>query len=298
MAIVFGPNGAGKSTLLKSILGAYRPSSGRVYIGEREVTYLPLNKRNIGYVPQDFALFDNMKVRDNIDFGLKVRGISRELRERIVKDVADRLGIADLLDLYPSSLSGGQRQRVAIARALAIRPSLLLLDEPISNLDPEATEYMLDLLTDLTEEFGVTTLITTQYINRLIRVASSLFFIDNGLMTPLGSPQDAMRSPRKATAARYLGFDNVIECRSIGIHCSDGPHLAIRSTSVLVSERCNDGDVVLKGRAISTFVGVDGLTRVVVRVGNSRIIGVSYEGVSKGSEVTVCIRVSEGAQVD
>lgn len=156
--VLMGRTGCGKTTLLEILCGLRQPASGRVFIGERDVTELPPGERGIGYVPQDGALFPTMTVREQIGFALMIRKRPpTEVAER-VQELAIQLGVAHLLDRRPQHLSGGERQRVALGRALAAKPSVLLLDEPLSALDEELRDDLAALLKRLQRELNLTAL--------------------------------------------------------------------------------------------------------------------------------------------
>jgi ABC-type sugar transport system ATPase subunit len=157
-AVLMGKTGCGKTTLLEILCGLRRPSGGRVLIGERDVTDLPPGERGIGYVPQDGALFPTMTVREQIGFALAIRQRLSEETSARVKELADQLSVAHLLDRLPQHLSGGERQRVALGRALAAKPNVLLLDEPLSALDEELRDDLATLLKRVQRELGLTAL--------------------------------------------------------------------------------------------------------------------------------------------
>lgn len=290
VALVFGPNGAGKTTLLKTILGFYRPIEGKIIINGVDSTYMPINRRNIGYVPQSTALFDNMSVRDNVEFGLKVRGVPRKEREKLVREMAERLHIAELLDRRVSELSGGQMQRVAIARAVIVRPSLLLLDEPTSNLDPTSVEELIDIIRHVTKEFGITTIIVSHSISKLLRLASRLLFMSGGKLIDLGDVETALRNPVKAEAAVYLGYDNIIPCNAISSQlCDSSRALATRYNFVLIGGDPKCDGISLDGFVEQIYVGLDGVRRAVARVGNLKVTGLAEDHVMPG-ESKICIK--------
>ena len=156
--VLTGPNGAGKTIMIKLIAGLLKPKSGEIRLLTRTMTHLPPWERNVGYVPQDGVLFPNRTVRGNIEFGLEVRGMDREAVEAGVGEAADLIGIGNLLDRTTDGLSGGERQKVALARALAFRPSVLLLDEPISAIHEDTRDALCGVLRTVQRETGVTAL--------------------------------------------------------------------------------------------------------------------------------------------
>ncbi len=160
-AVLAGPSGTGKTTTLEAVCGLRRIDAGKIVVDGREVTRLPPAERRIGFVPQDGALFPHLTVRENAGFALKVMGWNRERQEARVRELADRLGILPLLDRPVTGLSGGEKQRVALARALAASPPVLLLDEPLSALDPASRGHLREILHDLRLAGGVTLLHVT-----------------------------------------------------------------------------------------------------------------------------------------
>jgi ABC-type sugar transport system ATPase subunit len=160
-AVLMGRTGSGKTSLLEILCGLRAPISGTVWIDEREVTSLSPGERGIGYVPQDGALFPTLTVRQQIGFGLRMRGVPAPEIEARVLEAANRVGVSALLDRTPPGLSGGERQRVALARALVVKPSVLLLDEPLASVDEETQDDLMDLLQKTQREHRITVLHVT-----------------------------------------------------------------------------------------------------------------------------------------
>ncbi len=181
--MLMGRTGTGKTTILEAIAGLKHVTSGRILLGERDVTGLKPAERNIGYVPQDGALFSTMTVREHLSFALDIRKVAKPNIEERVSELADLLEIGDLLDRLPRGLSGGEKQRVAIGRALSFRPSTLLLDEPLSALDDDTRNQLYSLLKHVQEHTGVTTLHVTHHMQDVERLADNLFRIDAGVIT-------------------------------------------------------------------------------------------------------------------
>jgi len=188
-AVLMGRTGCGKTTLLEILCGLRRPSSGRVFIGEKDITHSPPGERGIGYVPQDGAMFPTMTVAQNIGFALRLRHRPANEIQKRVNELARHLGVAHLLDRLPHNLSGGERQRVALGRALAAKPSVLLLDEPLSALDEELRDDLAALLKNIQRELGITALHITHSRSEAARLADVLFRLDDGrvLEAPLPS---------------------------------------------------------------------------------------------------------------
>lgn len=181
--VLMGRTGCGKTTLLEILCGLRQPAGGRVLIGERDVTALPPGERGIGYVPQDGAMFPTMTVREQIGFALKIRHWSAETIAARVQELSGQLGVAHLLDRLPQHLSGGERQRVALGRALAAKPSVLLLDEPLSALDEELRDELAALLKRVQREFGLTALHITHSRREAEQLADVVFRMEAGQVT-------------------------------------------------------------------------------------------------------------------
>lgn len=182
-AVLMGKTGSGKTTLLEAIAGLKRATSGRIVLDGRDVTRLRPSERNMGYVPQDGALFTTMSVREQLGFALAIRRVPRREIEQRVAELAEMLGIQHLLDRSIHGLSGGERQRVAIGRALSFRPSTLLLDEPLSAVDDGTRQHMYALLEHVRRRTGGTTLHVTHNIEEATRLADRVFHLDQ-LMQP------------------------------------------------------------------------------------------------------------------
>ncbi len=179
-AVLMGRSGSGKTSLLELLCGLRFPSSGAIWIGDREITNLTPGERSIGYVPQDGALFPTMTVRENIGFAPRIRGESGPGSRAAVESLAERLGIAGVLDRKPQHLSGGERQRVALARALAAKPSVLVLDEPLSALDEELREDLARLLKEIQRDLKLTTLHVTHHRQEAAQLADHVLRLENG----------------------------------------------------------------------------------------------------------------------
>lgn len=198
-AVLMGRTGSGKTTLLESITGLKRVQSGRILLDDQDVTNRKPAERNIGYVPQDGALFTTMNVRDQLAFALSIRRQPKEVIEQRVEELAHLLHIEHLLERTVRGLSGGERQRVALGRALSFRPSILCLDEPLSALDDDTRQRMYVLLQQVRQQTGVTTLHVTHSIDEAEHLADCLFRVDSGGVTR--QPVPARRSPVEQPAS-------------------------------------------------------------------------------------------------
>jgi ABC-type sugar transport system ATPase subunit len=193
--VLMGKTGSGKTTILEAICGLRRIEKGTVQLAGEEVTQRRPGDRGIGYVPQDRALFQTMTVRENLSFAPSLRGWGRAEIDVRVEELASLLGIAPLLDRSPAGLSGGEAQRVALGRALAARPKILLLDEPLSALDDETWEGMIDLLVEVRKATGVTTLHVTHRREEARRLADRVLILADGAVRS-AAPADLQEQPK------------------------------------------------------------------------------------------------------
>ncbi|ASJ10049.1 molybdenum ABC transporter ATP-binding protein [Thermococcus sp. P6] len=209
--IILGPSGAGKTVLLEIIAGIIAPDSGRIVLGEKDVTEWPPERRGLAYIPQNYALFPNMNVYDNIAFGLRLRKLpEREIKKK-VGETAEVLGIDHLLHRKPRTLSGGEAQRVAIARALVIEPELLLLDEPFANLDVRKRSELMDEMKRWRKELDFTALHVTHSFEEAVSLGDRVGVMLNGRLVQVGSVREVFSRPASEEVARFLGFENIIE---------------------------------------------------------------------------------------
>ncbi|MFJ7298397.1 ABC transporter ATP-binding protein [Streptomyces sp. NPDC099088] len=208
---LLGPSGSGKTTALRAVAGFVRPAAGRVFIGDRDVTDLPPYRRGIGMVVQQYALFPHMRVEDNVAFGLKAqRAPKGEIRGRVA-EALEMTGMAAYARRHPRELSGGQQQRVAIARALAIRPGVLLLDEPLSALDARLRSGMLTELARLHRELpDVSILYVTHDQVEALTLADRIAVMDRARLRDVGTPQELYRAPRTEFTASFVGNANLL----------------------------------------------------------------------------------------
>ncbi len=206
-----GPSGCGKTTLIRLIAGFETAQNGQVFIGDREVSHLPPWRRNVGMVFQSYALWPHMTVRKNVAFGLEERHVPRsQVRERVNKAL-DLVGLLDFSDRRPSQLSGGQQQRVALARTIVIEPQVLLLDEPLSNLDAGLRVQMRRELRQLQRKLSLTTIFVTHDQEEANTTADRIAVISDGIVQQVGSPMELYDRPANLFVAKFLGVANVLE---------------------------------------------------------------------------------------
>jgi putative spermidine/putrescine transport system ATP-binding protein len=218
---LLGPSGCGKSTTLKAIAGLVPIDRGAITIGGRDVTRTPINKRNIGMVFQNLALFPHMTVAENIAFGLKMRGLARPERDMKVRQALALVHLPDYGARYPHQLSGGQQQRVAIARALVINPGVLLLDEPFAALDRKLREAMQIELRDLTRRVGITAVFVTHDQEEALTLSDRIVVMNAGRVEQTGTPDAVYSRPETRFVADFMGARNIIEARLMQVAGGD-----------------------------------------------------------------------------
>jgi len=208
---LLGPSGCGKTTTLRIIAGFEKPDKGKIYFNDIVMNDVPPYERNIGIVFQDYALFPHMTVYDNISFGLKLRKLSKEEIKRRVSWALELVGLKGFEDRYPEQLSGGQQQRVALARALVIEPQLLLLDEPLSNLDAKIRERLRGEIKRIQKELGITTIYVTHDQEEAMAISDRIAVMSVGKIEQVGNPLDLYYNPKNEFVAKFLGLSNILE---------------------------------------------------------------------------------------
>ncbi|WP_225733564.1 ABC transporter ATP-binding protein [Pseudoclavibacter sp. CFCC 13611] len=211
MLTLLGPSGCGKTTTLQMIAGLLQPSSGRVLVGGRDITPVPVHRRNMGVVFQDYALFPHLSVGRNVSFGLEMRGITASERARRVNDVLALVGLDSVERRGVAELSGGQRQRVALARALVIDPSILLLDEPLSNLDATLRTQLRDEIRAAQLRSGTTAVFVTHDQQEALAVSDRIAVLSDGHVEQVGTPNDVFDRPTTRFVATFIGQTNVLD---------------------------------------------------------------------------------------
>jgi ABC-type Fe3+/spermidine/putrescine transport system ATPase subunit len=206
-----GPSGCGKTTTMRMIAGLEYPDEGEVFFDGEDVTNLPSFRRNTGMVFQNYALWPHMKVFENVAYGLRVRKVEQAELKKRVNDALELVHLGGLGDRFPSQLSGGQQQRVALARVMVINPSVLLLDEPLSNLDAKLRVEMREEIKDLQKELGITTIYVTHDQEEAMAVSDRVAIQNHGVIRQVGSPSDIYSYPRDVFIATFIGRGAILE---------------------------------------------------------------------------------------
>jgi len=208
---LLGSSGCGKTTLLRAIAGFNMPSGGAIRVDGRDVTRLPPDKRGMALVFQSYALWPHMTVAQNMGYGLRIRGVAKQTIKQKVEDIARLLGLDVLLERKPAALSGGQRQRVALGRALAIQPDILLLDEPLSNLDARIRLSVRHEISALQLRLGITAVHVTHDREEAMVMADRIVILNNGEIAQAGAPEEVYNHPASDFVAAFMGAENLVE---------------------------------------------------------------------------------------
>lgn len=288
---LLGPSGCGKTTLLRMIAGFNSIEGGDFYFGDRRINDLDPSKRNIGMVFQNYAIFPNMTVEKNVEFGLKNRNVSKEDRAVEVKKFLKLMQIEDFAERMPEKLSGGQQQRVALARALVIKPDVLLMDEPLSNLDAKLRIEMRTAIKQLQNSIGITTVYVTHDQEEAMAVSDRIAVFNHGVIQQIGTPKALYQRPANLFVANFIGHSNELEgsltkengqmvisvCDDYSFvlnnvkeeHCQEGVlpvKLAVRPEEWIIQEETEAG---IEGTIIdSIFLGLN--THYLIQLSNGK----------------------------
>ncbi|MGH3065143.1 MAG: ABC transporter ATP-binding protein [Gaiellaceae bacterium] len=227
-----GPSGCGKTTALRLIAGFDRPTSGRVFLGGKDVTHVGPNRRGIGMVFQAYSLFPNMTAEANVAFGLKIRRDPRQARARRVAELLELVGLADAAKRYPHQLSGGMQQRVALARALAIEPSVLLLDEPLSALDAKVRVQLREEIRRIQTRLGITTIYVTHDQEEALSISDRVAVLSRGRIEQIAPPAEIYGAPGTPFVAEFVGTMNRVQAT---VSDAERGELEIAGTGVAVT---------------------------------------------------------------
>ena len=247
---LLGPSGCGKTTTLRCIAGFEEPTAGHILFDDLDIVGLPPERRNIGMVFQNYALFPHMTVRQNLAFGLEMRGVPKsEMAERIAR-VLETVQLGDLGERYPRQLSGGQQQRIALARAMVIEPSILLLDEPLANLDAKLREEMRFFVRSLQKRVGITTVYVTHDQAEAMVISDRIVVMFDGHIHQVGAPDEIYSRPVSREVASFIGLSNFVEGRVRGAD-DDGVFTLETAVGTL---RCAYSETLAEGREVALIV--------------------------------------------
>ena len=213
---LLGPSGCGKTTTLRMVAGLLDPTEGEILIKDRRVNDVPIHKRNLGLVFQNYALFPHKTIAENVAFGLKYRGVPKEEQKKRVQDALELVQLPGVGERYPKQLSGGQQQRIALARAIVIEPDVLLLDEPLSALDANLREDMRVELKRIQERIGVTTMFVTHDQSEALAMSDQIVVMSAGRVEQVGPPEEVYNTPASEFVANFLGASNILSADYAG----------------------------------------------------------------------------------
>ncbi|TIC86114.1 ABC transporter ATP-binding protein [Crenobacter intestini] len=211
LVALIGPSGSGKTTLLRLTAGLITGHSGRIVLGGRDLSNMPVHERHIGMMFQHYALFPHLTVLENVAYGLKMAGVKTDERRKKSQKMLELVGLGALAARRPAQLSGGQQQRVALARALAYSPQALLLDEPLSALDASIRGQLRDQIRQLQQQFGATTVLVTHDQEEALAMADRIALLDQGRVLQYGTPTELYENPKNEIVARFVGLSTIVE---------------------------------------------------------------------------------------
>ncbi|WP_246776820.1 ABC transporter ATP-binding protein [Microvirga sp. VF16] len=292
LVALLGPSGCGKTTTLRMVAGLIKPTDGRIVVGGHDITVMPPYRRDMGLVFQSYALFPHMSVAKNVAFGLEMRSVPKPEIERRVKEALAMVRLEALAERKPRELSGGQQQRVALARALVIRPSILLLDEPLSNLDAKLRDEMRNEIRDIQQSLGITAVFVTHDQVEALSMCDKVVVMRGGKLEQVGTPVDVYEHPATPFVASFVGRTNRLEGTAHG----DG-RVAIGSMDVRVPGRPGGKvEIMIRPHRMKLVeagsgedVAADGVNRIAGRLTRVTFIGdlLQYHVDVDGTEIVV-----------
>lgn len=272
---LLGPSGCGKSTTLRVVAGFIDPQGGTFTLDGDDMTKVPVHKRNFGLVFQSYALFPHLSVYDNVAFGLRTRKMDKAVIDRKVSEILEVCGLTEFKDRFPKQMSGGQRQRVALARALVIEPKLLLLDEPLSNLDAKLRLSMRVEIKRLQKKLGITTLFVTHDQEECFSISDKVAVMNGGVIEQYDTPENIYSRPATEFVARFIGFENFLELQRV----DENTYRAADGSTFAVDMECGSENFAGTIRPDDIRLAQDGQTENVIQgtVGVRTFLGKSYQ---------------------
>lgn len=291
---LLGPSGCGKTTTLRVVGGFVENQGGEFILDGKDLTKVPVHKRNFGFVFQSYALFPHLSVYDNVAFGLKLRKLDKDQIDKKVNEVLAVCGLEEFAKRFPKQMSGGQRQRVALARALVIEPDLLLLDEPLSNLDAKLRINMRMEIKRIQKQLGITTLFVTHDQEECFSISDKVAVMNNGVIEQYDTPENIYQKPKTEFVARFIGFENFLSLTragSGGYQAGDGTEFeivhdigsdkqgigTIRPSDIEIADQGQTKNVISGVIGVRTFLGHDYQYEVVLAQGEKFLVNLRTE---------------------
>jgi putative spermidine/putrescine transport system ATP-binding protein len=272
---LLGPSGCGKTTALRALGGLDDVDDGRILVGGNDITRVPANKRNMGIVFQAYSLFPNMTSRDNVAYGLRLRGVDANARKKKAEEMLELVGLGAQANRYPHQMSGGQQQRVALARALAIEPSVLLLDEPLSALDAKVRRQLREEIRRIQIMVGITTLFVTHDQEEALAMGDRVGVMSAGRLEQIAAPTELYDRPKTRFVAEFVGLTNQI--RGVAV---DGGVQVLGTRLALLEGSAPSGDV-------TALVRPENVRLTAAPDGTARVAAVSFLGSLCRAQVTL-----------
>ncbi len=291
---LLGPSGCGKTTLLRHVAGFYTPDAGRIFFDENDVTRTPPHRRDTGMMFQSYALWPHMSVAENIAFGLEERRVPKAEIASRVEDALLQVKLNDLGERRIQQLSGGQQQRVALARALVIRPKVLLLDEPLSNLDAKLRQEMRSEIRRLCKESGLTAIYVTHDREEALAMGDRLAIMEAGRLVQTGTPAHVYRDPASRMVAEFMGETNIVDGVLLRDTSRTGLYDVETAAGILRGRPFDPAFIPARGQPVQVSIRPEALTFYEVPDSPNRLGGDIIERTYLGSQVQYRVRVAEG----
>lgn len=297
---LLGPSGCGKTTTLRVVAGFIEPQNGVFALDGEDLTKVPVHKRNFGIVFQSYALFPHLSVYDNVAFGLKMRKLDKAEIDSKVKQILEVCGLTEFSGRFPQQMSGGQRQRVALARALVIEPKLLLLDEPLSNLDAKLRINMRMEIKRIQKQLGITTLFVTHDQEECFSISDKVAVMNQGIIEQFDTPEAIYQRPKTEFVARFIGFENflplirqgnVYKTEAGAVFTVESPHeegallAAIRPEDIRIAKEGQDNNILEGEVGVRTFLGKSYQYEVLTTAGKFLVSRPAEETYEEGSSI-------------
>ncbi len=298
LVTLLGPSGCGKSTLLRSLAGLEQISSGRIFLDGEDITDVPVQKRGIGMVFQQYSLFQNMNVEENIAFGLKIAKVNKKRIEEKVQRVIEMVDLVGKEKSYPSQLSGGQQQRVAIARAIVMEPKVLLLDEPLSAIDAKLRRELQEKIKRVQKELKITTIFVTHDQDEAMIMSDKIHLMNNGIVEQSGNPVQLYTHPVSKFAAEFIGHYNILDQDKLKVLFPykdfKAGHYAFRPETIyLQNEPIKDKNMYVFEAIVDNYISRGNVLRYTLRCSSvsfkSEVLFRSFALFNEGQKVYVGI---------